>query len=428
MVFMRFLTILELIKPAKLVYLSVFILSSAAGFLNYFKFFGLSLTNWIILGIVGIMIIASLNFTSLSKIITSIRPHVLILLFLLYGATSTSFIHDGFHDKYSLQNLFAYVLFFIFLLFSALNNIHNKYKILYYVFLYLLIASFIIQNIELWYFGLKWGDNLTPKTVMSVDARSLSMIILLFMGWFLSVWVVKKSFFTFLASTLGLILIYLSLSRMALLIGIFLVLLAFFIRRFHNIKKESIMFLSILMLFIFSAYFFDSPLQERYIGSTGIDTNKSNPVSEFTHARNITIDTSGREMLWMNVFHSYLESYLLGKGIGSAEKVNHGNTFSNFSSIQPCNDHLRVLHDFGLIGYFLLLSQIILWLFLLIKAYKYESSLTNKVIYLNACFAIFSVMAIAISDNPFIYSYVMLPLAVLIGTAFNTTYLYKSCK
>lgn len=416
--FMKRLIILKFFESTKLVYWSVFILASSAGFLNYFKLYGFSLTNWIVLGILTIMI-TSFNFKSLSKIATVFTSHLLILFFLLYGVITTFFVQNGFQDKSSLQNLFVDVSFFIFLLFSTFNNLHDKYKTLNFLFLYLLAASFIIEVIELWFFGLTWGNNLTQKNNIFIDARSLSMVILLAIGWFLSVWVVKKRFFAFLASMLGVILIYLNLSRMALVIGICLILLAFAIRRFHDIRKEIIIFLSAISLFIFSAYFFDSPLQERYIGSTGIDTHKSHLISKFTNAGNVAIDTSGREWLWRDVYNSYSESYILGKGIGSAENVHHNNIFSTVSSVQPCNDHLRILHDFGLIGYFLLISQITIWLFLLIKSYQHGETLSKKVIYLNACFAIFSIGAIAISDNPFVYSYIMLPLSIIIGTSFN---------
>lgn len=408
----------ELFKPPRLIYWSVFILASSAGFLNYFKINGFSTTNFFVLGITGLIII-SLNFKNLSKLIISFKPHLFIFIFLIYGVIITRFFHDGFNDKSSIQNLFVYISFFIFLLFAIFKYVNNRYQVLYFAFLYLMVATLCIEIISLWYFGLRWGDNLTPKTEMFVDARSLSMVILLTAGWFLSIWTVKKEFFSFMASILGIILIYLSISRMALVIAIFLTLMAFFVHRLRSVLRELIIFISILILFVFSAYFFDSPLRERYIGSTGVNTTESHPISKFTHINNINIDTSGRELLWKNIFASYLESPFIGKGIGSAEKVNHENNFSNVNSIQPCNDHLRVLHDFGLIGYLLLISQIVIWLYLLIKAYITDSSLKNRVIYLNAAFAIFSIGALAMSDNPFIFSYIMLPLALIIGSAFN---------
>jgi hypothetical protein len=55
----------------------------------------------------------------------------------------------------------------------------------------------------------------------------------------------------------------------------------------------------------------------------------------------------------------------------------------------------------------------------MIKTYIIDSSLTNRVIYLNATFAILSIGGLAVSDNPFIFSYVMLPLAIIIGSAFH---------
>lgn len=413
--------ILEFLKLDIITYVSIFILASSAGFLNYFKLFGFSLTNWVVFGIL-VIILVSLNFKNVFKIAPALIPHILILFFLLYGAITTLLIHNGFHDKSSLQNLFVYVLFFIFLLFSTFNQLRNSYKILNFLFLYLLAASFIIEVIELYYFGLRWGDNLTPKIGMFLDARSLSIGILLTIGWFLSIWIVKKSFFAFMSSILGIILIYINLSRMALIIGIFLITITFFIQRFRNIKKESLIFITTLLLFVFFTLILNSPLQERYIGSTGVDTHRAHPISKFTNVGNIAIDTSGREGLWKDVYNSYVESYIWGKGIGSAEKVNHSFAYSDTSSIQPCNDHLRVLHDFGSIGYLLLLSQVFVWIFLLIKSYSYEKSLSKKIIYLNACLAIFSIGAIAVSDNPFVYSYIMLPLAIIIGTSFNSIY------
>lgn len=120
------------------------------------------------------------------------------------------------------------------------------------------------------------------------------------------------------------------------------------------------------------------------------------------------ISTQGRARLWRLVMGDSSENWLFGKGLGSSSQL-----IAEFIPGQrhPHNDYLRLFHDFGLVG---LTLFVIGYLALIWRAFSRARN-SDHPIHWSAFLALIAVGLTAVTDNPFIYPYVMLPLGSLVG-------------
>jgi O-antigen ligase len=129
----------------------------------------------------------------------------------------------------------------------------------------------------------------------------------------------------------------------------------------------------------------------------------------------ISVNGMGRAGFWQLTWDSYLESPILGKGAGSTQallqKVFHGRI------IQPHNEYLRVLHDYGLVG-------LVFWgagfTILSLRIWRAwieadEEGAADARVHLAALLSLVSLAIEMIGNNPWIYSFVMAPVALLVG-------------
>lgn len=126
----------------------------------------------------------------------------------------------------------------------------------------------------------------------------------------------------------------------------------------------------------------------------------------------LSIDTKGRLFWWSVLWDSFLNSPIIGHGPGSSESVLYlGN--------QPHNDHLRLLHDFGLIGYALWWLAMGRSLFLIIRGWRLTASLSyaESSLLMTACLYACAFIVVMITDNILIYYPPVVVLAVLIGSS-----------
>ncbi|WP_158539893.1 O-antigen ligase family protein [Williamsia limnetica] len=129
----------------------------------------------------------------------------------------------------------------------------------------------------------------------------------------------------------------------------------------------------------------------------------------------IDLNTSGRAVLWRMTIDSWRESPLFGQGAGSASAM-ISSRFSNKIS-HPHNDYLRILHDFGIVGFIPFVIALV-WLVALVT--KRARTLRHP-IHRGAALAIIAVVIIALTDNVFVYPFVMLPVGVLVGLSLAYT-------
>lgn len=144
------------------------------------------------------------------------------------------------------------------------------------------------------------------------------------------------------------------------------------------------------------------PLRDRFVGGDNA-----------FEIGGIGFNTSGRSALWESVINDAANSPWFGRGAGSSVEL----VTALFSPItQPHNEYLRLYHDFGAIG----LTCFVLGVIALIVTLGRRAATSDDPVQWAALIALLGVLAAASTDNVFVYPFVMLPLAILIGLALSS--------
>jgi O-antigen ligase len=244
-----------------------------------------------------------------------------------------------------------------------------------------------------------------------VAARSFALFALLGVGLFLGRSANGSRASLWLAACL-ILLIALSLSRAALVVGVFL----FPLSRFGSLSlrdfKRLLIIGGIAALGLYYLVSSIDTLRLRFVGNNSLDDYISGDAS---------VDTSGRITTWAVTLSSYLESPWLGKGPGSANDL-IDSLLSRSNLGHPLNEYLRFLHDEGLFGLALLLGGYGQLLVLCRRAYR--NSLEVRSSYSSFHLATFLVLVAALmtmfTDNTASYIYVMAPLGIMVGTTLRS--------
>ncbi|WP_185972906.1 O-antigen ligase family protein [Aeromicrobium piscarium] len=122
----------------------------------------------------------------------------------------------------------------------------------------------------------------------------------------------------------------------------------------------------------------------------------------------LTLNTSGRTILWEITIDDARRNLWFGLGPGSSQDL----ITPLFRAIShPHNDYLRLLHDFGLIGLALFVAG---YFTLMLRTFQLARA-TNEPIHWSATMGLLAVALAAVTDNPLVYPFVMYPLAALVG-------------
>lgn len=188
-----------------------------------------------------------------------------------------------------------------------------------------------------------------------------------------------------------------SLSRTASVIAV--TLFAFFVVRLRrgNRLLLAIITLSIALVGVWLLVTTYEPLRERFLeGDNAADFG------------GLTINTSGRSVLWEMTLDSAAQSPIIGNGAGSASALISAH-FTNIS--HPHNEYLRLYHDYGVIG-----LALFVWGFAtLLGRVGRRAAHSDSPIHWAALIAMVAVALAATTDNVIIYPFVMLPLGALVG-------------
>jgi O-antigen ligase len=255
----------------------------------------------------------------------------------------------------------------------------------------------VLYGISLVVDGLDTGLILSP--------RQFALVGLLCLAWTLSAWR-HGSWPAGILSAALLTLIALSLSRTALAVGL-MVLLPFASLRpgslWGSMRGVVLAGVAGALLFLLAITSIDA-LQERF--DTGDVRRVSVGVVE------VDVNVQGRPALWRLVWNSFRESPWIGHGAGSAQSVV---TAVSPHVGHPLNDYLRILHDYGIVGFAVLgVAGIVLvkraW-----RPWRRFSSASESRVHLAAILGLFAVAAPATTDNSLVYIFTMGPLAILLG-------------
>lgn len=132
----------------------------------------------------------------------------------------------------------------------------------------------------------------------------------------------------------------------------------------------------------------------------------------------VSISTSGRDSIWPVVIASAMHHPIVGSGLGSSQAAVL--EFDPEVVGHPHNDYLRVWHDGGAIGLVLLMLAFSTWLVALTRqwvAAVREGHGSRPDLPFAAILALIGILLAAITDNGFVYGYVMGPAGVLTGAA-----------
>jgi hypothetical protein len=154
---------------------------------------------------------------------------------------------------------------------------------------------------------------------------------------------------------------------------------------------------AIVAYLLFTYY---SPFRQRFLAKPGDDAFQFGGMN---------INARGRARLWELLTNDItLNNIWLGHGLGSASSRIKEHIPKN---LHPHNEYLRLLYEFGILG---LALFIIGYLTLMWRAWQ-NARLTDHPLHWSALMALLSVSMMAVTDNPFVYPYVMLPMGSLVG-------------
>ncbi|WAM16841.1 O-antigen ligase family protein [Rhodococcus sp. JS3073] len=242
------------------------------------------------------------------------------------------------------------------------------------------------------------GSVIAGQSLIGVEVygpRSAALMLVVFVAITLAL--PKSNWFDWALPVLLVVTCALTLSRTALFVSAILIPVSFlFTSRRNGILKVFAIAIPIyyVMYLLVTTW---APLRDRFLQGDAAYA-----------VGGLTLNTSGRAVLWEMTIDSWRESPLLGKGPGSASAL----ISSRFDHIShPHNEYLRILHDFGLIGF----VPFVAGFGMLIWSVTRRALRLPQPIHKAAALALIGVAAVAITDNVLIYPFVMLPVAVLVG-------------
>jgi O-antigen ligase len=241
-----------------------------------------------------------------------------------------------------------------------------------------------------------------PGTAKIIDPRPFGLMAVVLVAWFVSGGLIGRRWsYWVVGFAVGLTL--LSLSRSALAAEFALVALARFnLRNFRGWLIAGGAIAATLAVAL-SAVFFYAPLHHRFFHG---DTQQ---VGSFS------INVTGRDALWSANWGWFKEKPLIGFGAGASDRMTEA--LPGRGASHPHNDYLRILVDYGLVGFVLWMTA---YLALLRLTWKRWQAVRGTRVYAEqihaAAFLVLLGVGIAMTvDNPLIELARMGPLGILVG-------------
>jgi O-antigen ligase len=139
----------------------------------------------------------------------------------------------------------------------------------------------------------------------------------------------------------------------------------------------------------------------------------------------VAINTAGRIHMWQMTIESYLTAPWFGLGIDAPPDILYSGGQGH-----PHNDYLRILHHLGAVGlllWTLFYGRTMYWVW---QAWKKVRDHVLETPYPNLYATTFMGMTVTaltmLTDNTIVYSFVMYPLAVLIGLSLGSMIVHRN--
>jgi O-antigen ligase len=244
-----------------------------------------------------------------------------------------------------------------------------------------------------------------PNSDLIMDARSFSQFALVGLAWMLASWRSGSRVAGLFALGM-LILIFLSLSRMSLAVGLLVLLPLSFIRSGKPrtwLRNLSIAVVLSVVVFASTIIFFQ-PLRERFVEG------------DRETIAGVTVNMTGRLKIWRLTWESSLHSPWVGHGAGAADNL----VASKYAPIllHPHNEYLRILNDYGIVGLGLWLLGYVLLLSRVWEGVRRTGAEGGQVepVHLAALLSL-AAIGTAVTSNQLIFLFVMGPTAIVVGTS-----------
>jgi len=191
----------------------------------------------------------------------------------------------------------------------------------------------------------------------------------------------------------------LSLSRTAMSVSALLFLGVVAQHRERSERRKIILLATALACGAFVLFTRYQPLQDRFTHNDG------------QQVAGMDIGTSGRSEMWRITWESIKESPWTGHGIGSAETLLSG------VANHPHNDYLRLWNDLGIIGLLLWVAAILILGYGAHRRWRAATNDADRAIHKAALLAVVGLSLNVLTSNLLIYTSVMVPISVIIGTS-----------
>jgi O-antigen ligase len=346
-----------------------------------------------------------IGYMWLNRPISSISLiHTLPFTYFLIWCLASFFWHDI--TKQGIQNIFVFMSFFgIILIVSrehAINpGLHSRIQ---KVFKISSALAFLLYLPTLFLAGLGNG--------MLISSRSFGLFGLICLAYLLMEWRYSKQKIWFFSSIGMMIIIALSLSRTAMVTGVVMMILSRYKSGIRNMMKYFMFVLISIVLMIITIFYFE-PIKSRFFeGDTSLSIS------------GIPINAMGRTQIWETVIQSFWSSPIIGNGAGSAEEILKQKLITES---QPHNDYLRILHDYGMVGFSFWITVLIGLLLVSWRSWRKADDLNNSSArsHMAAFLAIVSIAFASMTDNVIVYIFVMAPAAILIGLSIGNKQMYE---
>ncbi len=244
-----------------------------------------------------------------------------------------------------------------------------------------------------------------PGSELMMGARAFATYVVAMLPFALAAWRYQVPFAGIISIAMT-VCVALSFSRSATVIALILYPLS----RFSPHKPEGwlrlVVWVGLISLVAYLSFTYVEPIRERF-------TEKGDSAS----IGGIRVNTSGREEMWEAVGVSIEKAPLLGQGPGSVEvpisRVN------KTAGGHPHNDYLRLIHDFGYLGFTVWL---IAWVGLITVTFRnwlWADTIDRNFAHyhLGALLGMLSVSQLMLTDNIVVYIFATLPLGMLTGSS-----------
>ena len=362
----------------------------------------------------GALTIAQLILVAIGALVCSRYPKRLLLralpfgCFLFWAAISSFWAPPNYQGA---QNGIVYMLFGFSLVLAgslAARNMVRMEVLLGRAVLWIdcIALGLVLRDV------LVYGLPNDPDEGWLVGPRPLAVLGLVMLSWHLSRWYFGSKA-SRLPIALWLLAILFSMSRTGIAVALLLVGIIVLLQiRFRPSRAAmSLPTLMVVAIIVVGLVMYTSAFNDRFFA--GYDTQKVNVAG-------MKINTSGRINLWGATIESALKRPIVGQGLGSSQQLIE----SRFPRLShPHNDYLRVWHDLGLIGVFLLVTALGCWLWILLRAWHDAEMRRSRAAHLEltALLLLVAMSLVMVPDNALIYSFIMGPAGVLVGTGLGVT-------